>query len=135
MPKVAVEDIAVYKVLKLKADGKYYAPYMDNQRYKSYTYHKGINEPEKLYDPKYRYDHMTYSYFGNVYYEVYVGWLHAYRKEEDANNHVRHNPPTDSELVAGIKKVVVKMIIPKGSEYYVNFNGCEIAADKLVWNK
>lgn len=135
MPKVAEEDIEVYKVLKLKANGKYYAPFMNDSRYTSYTYHKGVNEPEKLFDPKYKYEHAPYCCFGNIYYEVSRGWLHAYRREEDAKQYVRYNPPTGYELAAGIKKVVVKMIIPKGSEYYVNFNGSEIAADKLVWNK
>ena len=136
-PKKAHKDIKVYKVLE-KMDCKdnvvkYKAPFFPNFLGNTDFYYY---EPGKLHKPTRDGDEKKYWSIQpdithpGVIRKVSEGWLHAYRREEDAKKHVYYNPPAGYD-----KKVIVKMIIPKGSEYYVNFNGSEIAADKLVWNK
>lgn len=117
-PKVAENDIEVYKVL----DDRGKSPYME------YSYHHGLNAPAT---------HQTGDGDGE---EIGSGYLHAYRVKgiaefeasrlDDAldrfHRRVRAFPRPNTRLL------VLKMYIPAGVPYYEGTYG-DICAEALYW--
>jgi hypothetical protein len=118
-PKIAQEDITVYKVMRVSKVDKYaygIPPYQD-----LYTYRPGLNIPSfKAETPAPKESQYWYS--------VGKGYLHAYAdirpaviKAEALNSHRYYSMSVN------------KMHIPAGTAYYLG-NDHDIASEALYWN-
>lgn len=123
VPLIAKEDIKVYKVLNIEYNSvtneEYYvAPFYNYYKYKKGRKHHPIRIVGEYYGP-----HES-TIDDNRYLDR--GWLHAYTLKSDAKIY------TYESKVGG--RFVAEMIIPKGAEYYISFDGSEICTDTLIWN-
>lgn len=117
-PKIAQEDITVYKVMRVSKVGKYaygIPPYQD-----LYTYRAGLNIPSfKAETPAPK----EYQYW----YSVGKGYLHAYADIMPAAIKAKK---LNSQGYYSMS--VNEMRIPAGTPYYLGV-GHEIAAAALYW--
>lgn len=117
-PKIAQEDITVYKVMRVSTVGGavHGAPPF---RYE-YTYYPGLNVPLlKVETPKESRSFDRWCSVGE-------GYLHAYTDIKAATMAVK------LQQIQGFPMTVVKMYIPAGTPYYLGVN-CDIAAAALYW--
>lgn len=115
-PLVAKQDIVVFKMLKKVGDGrktKYQSPY------RTFEYNRGTHYYEEKGN---EFGKKVYASWGKVTMDINQG-LHAYTTLEKA----------DMEAYRSSNLVIFKMIIPKGSLYYINVNSREIVADNLIF--
>ena len=121
IPLIAEEDIVVYKVL-MHRNGKDYAPVVtDTATLQSYIYKKGANKARLKEDINLTWNGRTYA--------IGKGFLHAYTTNEEAEkSRTRWNC-----CGLTISHFVVKMIIPKGTKYFVSTEGTEICTKQLNW--
>ena len=120
-PKVAEEDIPVRKVLE-KGNTGFYRCY--------YTYKHGHNYPEP--DPCDEDSGVTKQNYDDTY-EVRGGWLHAIKRTGNKRVMLKHFNAKWGVWKSARWSRVVKMYIPKGTEYYEDKNGRYICAKCLVW--
>lgn len=120
-PLIAEEDIVVYKVL-MHRNGKDYAPVVsDTANLQSYIYKKGANKARLKEDISLTLDGRTYA--------IGQGFLHAYTTNEEAEkSKTRWNC-----CFLTVSNFVVKMIVPKGTEYFVGIDEKDICAKQLIW--
>ena len=131
-PSIAEEDIVVYKVLfhEYYRSKKFYAPDVTSYG-DSYIYKKGLNKARGK-------ETICKSISRSDHYDIDKGFLHAF-----TNYDIAHKKAKYLNFVGGYDyKIgtatfpdffVTKMIIPKGTEYYVG-NNDDICAKILKWN-
>lgn len=102
-PKIAQDDIEVWKVLTNKGLSPYY----------EYQYHHGMNKPDsqKMIPVEQQY--------------VDDGYLHAYRNKVKADKFLL-------DCMGTPWYIIHRMIIPKGTVYYEGIDG-DICAECLYW--
>ena len=126
-PLIAKEDIVVYKII-MRKNNKDYAPVVsEDEELPHYIYKKGVNKARFKEDV---------SWAWNCYYRIGKGFLHAYTTKDIAEKNCdRWNAWVGrSNLCTGVKyHFVVRMIIPKGTEYFNSVEGDEICAKELIW--
>jgi len=105
-PKIAQNDIEVWKVLTPKG----LSPYQ------GYQYHPGMNRP----------DCLKVLPVPAEQYEIYGGYLHAFRSLKRAEGCAAFKQELFTDYV------VMRMLIPKGSMYYEG-EGDDICAECLYW--
>ena len=119
-PKVAEEDILVWKVLEKGNTGFYRL---------DYKYKHGRNYPAETCDAG---NGVERDYDGT--YEVRGGWLHAIKRSaRDKKCITKCFNPVKGVFETLRRSRVVKMYIPKGTEYIEDKNGRDICAKCLVW--
>ena len=120
--KISAGPITVYKVLTLSNRPPYYYDLCYDGTYKegTYRYRHGSNLPRG-------YRTVSYSYNTTEVARVYGGFLHAYLKKEDAET-LKETLINDRHR----KFKIVKMTIPKGTEYWVGLDN-DICARELYW--
>lgn len=129
-PLIAEEDIVVYKIL-MRKNGKDYAPVVseDYCEQPHYIYKKGVNKA------RLKEDVQEWTSI-NCYYRIGKGFLHAYTTKDIAEiNCNRWNAwmGKNNLSTGGKYHFVVRMIIPKGTEYFNSVEGDEICAKQLIW--
>lgn len=112
IPKIAIKDIVVYKVLNVyKHDGKKY--------YETYVRDFPVNLNETV-KGVFRIDSFLISLFSDI---IEDGYIHSYTNLKRAK----------SECIIK-NRCVVKCIIPKGTLYWEGYED-ELASRKLKYNK
>lgn len=114
-PKVAAEDIPVFKVL-VKVGKEYSAPYQNF-----------IYEPNKLYEDTSE-EHIQ-ELFG--FYEVSQGYFHACLNEESASDLAKEYARCLRMRQVKYPIEIFNAIIPKGSSYYVG-QRCDICSRSII---
>lgn len=131
LPRIAINDIVVYKVL-LEVNGNLLTPYQNYPIEIGKTYTGSfedcyVSAPRLLNKSYFRY--KIYHYICSIFSKnITGGYIHSYRSEQVAYYSCRywsHFSPT----------YVVKCVIPKGSIYFIGEYGCECASNKLRYNK
>ena len=119
VPKVAVEDIECFKILK-ELHGAYYTPYRDTPVKFNELMETGRNPfiigTRRVYD----------------YYVIEEGYFHSCSTKEFADkefNRIKIGCFRDKVKLP--KLHIFKAIIPKGTHYYVGVNG-DLCSDKLI---
>jgi hypothetical protein len=109
-PQIAEKDIVVYKVLR------------DNNEspYQNFKYKKGTEYYR--YGPR-KFGRTINNRSYNEYEVQIEEGLHSYREEGIAI----------IKVVGWWNRKVVKMIVPKGSQYYISSCETEIVSDRLIW--
>lgn len=134
-PLVAQEDIPVFKVL-LKIDGKFYAPLRYGVDY--FQYGKGVNMPLPTNKDYEKYDNggLSINFLDKK--ELSAGWLHSYRKEQDAvwmkNRIIKNVTGFVPFLPKGSSVVIVRMTIPKDCHYYQSDDVLDYCSKVLMWD-
>ncbi len=109
IPKIAKKDIKVYKILH-SYKGKFLTPYRGYRMEEGYHYMQ------------------TGKKFGikrNRYYGFFIGMgLHAFTTLKEAQ--MKYSYLFEYAII-------VEMIVPKGSEYFINPTDKEICSDNLIW--
>lgn len=117
-PKIAQEDITVYKVMRVsKGTGVTYGtpPYHNR-----YTYYPGLNVPTSKVEA------LKESMHG-YWYSVEEGYLHAYVDTKSAARKV------EALKFQGFWPMsIVEMYIPAGTKYYIG-DDYDIASEALYW--
>ena len=127
VPLIAEEDIVVYKVLMRKNDKDYAPVVSEDGEQPHYIYKKGVNKARLKEDVGYAWKNL---------YRIGKGFLHAYTTEDIAEKNCNKWNAWlgKSNLSARVKfHFVVKMIIPKGTEYFISNYYHEICAKQLLW--
>ena len=112
-PKIAKEDITVFKVLK---EYNYIVPEYTSP-YRDHTYEMGKTYKSYLDNPRTGYRSRTLISKG----------IHSFRSKAAANKLIKELPST---LTSWLNLVIVQCVIPKGSKYHLGYN-LEIVSDKL----
>ena len=104
-PRIAQDDIEVWKILTYKGLSPYY----------DYQYHHGMNKPaeQKVIPVEQQL--------------INGGYLYAYKKKEMAELNAHK-----CTWIIGLEHVIHRMIIPKGTAYYEGNDG-DICAECLYW--
>lgn len=132
-PLVAQEDIPVFKVL-IKIDGKFYAPLRYGIDY--FQYGKGVNMPLPTNKDYEKYDNggLSINFPGKK--EFSAGWLHSYRKEQDAvwlkSRIIKKN--VTGSIPKECSVVIVRMTIPKDCHYYQSDDVLDYCSKALIWD-
>ena len=128
--KIAEEDIVVYKILRKITDfDKNEVFYEPPYQWGHFTYKQGINSAgNELEQVNPRHDFLNGCYIC-----VEGGFLHAYMEEPYALasrslNFDNQNSPNHYTLEYN----VYKMVIPKGTEYFIG-SYHDICAKELLW--
>ena len=128
--KVAEENIVVYKILrKITSKEKnkvfYEPPYY---WWKRFSYKQGINSVASEKEDLKR----QYTLLSGCYTLVEGGFLHAYSDMIHAFTAMSSNFSNSDNFLFNVEYNVYKMIIPKGTEYYVG-SYYDICAKELFW--
>lgn len=107
-PKIATEDIIVYKILSV------YSTHLAS------PYINFVYDLDRLYETKFT---KSKSYIGKGYY-IYAGF-HAYVSKKSAS-------ASDLDCNFSTYERIYKCIIPKGSTYYISSDKSEIVANKII---
>ena len=107
-PKVATEDIIVYKILSV------YSTHLAS------PYINFVYDLDRLYETKFT---KSKSYIEKGYY-IYAGF-HAYVSRKIASN-------ADLDCNFNTYERIYKCIIPKGSTYYISSDNKEIVVNKII---
>ena len=106
---IAIEDVPIYKVLVKHILGGFHGPFQRQFRWSKNCMHCSIlDKPDR-------------THFHSSKYVIERG-LHAFLNLEDAKNY-RARP----------KEFVAKMVIPKGTPYYIGINNRQVAAARIFW--
>lgn len=109
IPMIAKKDIKVYKIL-YKINKKFLTPYKFFRMEEGYHY---IQTGKKF---------KVFLNWGMYLYRIEKG-LHAYTTLKEARRNLFEY------------SVIVEMIVPKGSEYFIDKINKEICSDNLIWYK
>lgn len=112
IPKIAKKDIKVYKILG-KIDKKFLTPY------RSYRMNEGYH----------------YIQTGKKFGVFLSSGMYPYRIEKGLHAYTTLNAAIDQKYHGLISQIIVEMIIPKGSEYFIDKIGKQICSDNLIWYK
>ena len=133
-PLIAEKDIVVYKVL-MRKNGKDYAPVVsEDSGLPHYIYNKGVNKARLKEDVDYAWSKYVGAW--DYMYRIGKGFLHAYTTKDGAEkNKDNWNLCMSASAYyrEGKFHFVTKMIIPKGTKYFLSDDGYEICAKQLLW--
>lgn len=114
-PYIADRDIKCYKVVSVRG-GKYYAPCVGRRIQKRYIIGRrlycahGESEVKELWN---NHRHIV------DFYMIRTGFIHTYSKVDVALSNI------------GLNKEVYECVIPKGCEYYKDFEYAELASKAI----
>lgn len=112
-PLIAKKDIIVYKVLRKN----------NTSRYKRFKFKKGY---------QYTNDKFGFSYYDYYkYYDSYKPIIKLWKLSIEEGLHSCIDKNSTNQHNHGDSKII-KMIIPKGSEYFLGKRG-DIVSNKLIW--
>ena len=124
-PKIAQEDIHVYKVVLVK-DGKYYGPYQEKPLMETPEGGLVYMDSNEYYYKRWKIYDLNESK-----YCIEGGVIHACTTKGMAEFLIidlwRNNEDANYEIIDGV--------IPKGTEYWESYMSPEIAAKKIKFDK
>lgn len=124
LPRIAIKDIVVYKVL-LEVDDNLLTPYQDYPVEIGKTYTGSFKECYSSTGLLHKIYHYICSIFNK---NITGGYIHSYYDEQAAKICSKY-------WCRFYPTYVVKCVIPKGSIYFIGENGRECASIKLRYDE
>lgn len=123
-PFIAEEDIPCYKELFRTSRNVYVSPYQ-RMKYTIGGFNYPMDEPKEI-----KRDEYSYIMFGRIVYVIDSGYLHCYADVKKNEKRIR-NVKENQNSCNTDHLYIFDCYIPKGSEYYISTDGCEICTNKL----
>lgn len=120
-PRIADRDITCYKVVSVRC-GKYYTPYVKRRIAKRYIIGRdlycahGKSVAKNCSNAFYVANHFANN---NQFFAIGKGFIHTYGRVDVAFSKIALN------------REVYECIIPKGTEYYKDYESCELASTAI----